>query len=1230
MPGACALSTLERVEPSDDLFLDSDQESHRGPGGGALESRGPPRPAPPRASSGRSARVPERVGDYLIIEEIARGGMGVVYKARAPVTGKVVALKVLLAGGAANEDQVRRFEREIRTGRSLDHPGIVKVLDAACDQGNLFFTMEYVEGKSLDQLLDKLPRRDKVAILERVTRAMEHAHERGVIHRDLKPQNILVTEDRDVKVVDFGLSRLVDAQTRLTKTGALVGTPFYMAPEQATGAHDRIDARTDVYALGAILYQAIAGQLPFQADTALALIGLIMNEPPPDPCAVAPTCPRELGAIALKALEKDPRARFQNAGELANELARWLAGDKVTTALPGHVLSRHARRARRTLGVVAFVVAAALGVLGFSLWRAAAARRAARETELVAAIDESARRIGDLLAQPPAARERRVGDERAVWQETLAGAERLLAAAAESDDSSRRALEGALGAARLEEKAGALETLLLVQDAAFARGADLPALRGKLERALARRKGDEDLALALASVLERLGATEAASAALEAAAGAPALEREGELRLELDDPRGAARALEKALEVEPARRSARLLLAEARFEARDPAAQGPVSSEKGRDARALAAMAVWLRDPPLGIELLRSLEREQRDDALTSRRLGELLVLSERPVEARLQLDRALELAPRDGRALLARSEAALLAGDVEKALADAHAAGEQARPGTIARARARAREVELRALTGADAAALLDAALAERPGDAELSLARVDLRGEVSIEARGRLLALASSLGGRAQAARAWTLLATLDLARKDVAAAASAARKALAVAPDARALALLGELGDAAARHEAHAAFATSRCPGARLLRASNVLDRLASRFQQPEDASASERLLGLAARAAPWAPAPRLERARRLARSGDKDAARPLLEEALASAGGDAEGSALLASLLLERDDGANAARAGSLAESGLAFAPRSAPLLAVRGRARLALGRAREALEDLDASLAFDPRDAASWAARARACAQLGDAEGAEKARVEAEERGPRRVEIAASLAHRADGLTLNAEPRYLQGIPLYRHALDLDPTNAVASGRLGAHLLIGFALYPDEPVYRMSQAAYWDPGSSGVEADVVRSLRVASDIPTVAARIEKQAEESGKIEDLWLAAFCRELVVESGVEGKEELALARLGFERVLHAEPTAISAYVYRGYVRAIARQSELARQDEELALRYFPRCGFAWFTLALGEARDGRPERAREVLRRALEVDPSLRAKAVAHDELAPLLDPK
>jgi predicted Ser/Thr protein kinase/predicted Zn-dependent protease len=1169
------------------------------------------------------------VGEYDIIEEIARGGMGVVYKARAPVTGQVVALKVLLAGSGASEDQVRRFEREIRTGRALDHPGIVKVHDAGTDKGNLFFTMEYVEGRSLDHLLEALPRREKVAILERVALAMAHAHERGVIHRDLKPQNILVTEDRDVKVVDFGLSRLVDAHTRLTKTGALVGTPFYMAPEQAAGAHDSIDARTDVYALGAILYQVITGELPFRAETALALIGLIMSEPPRDPCLVAPTCPRELGAIALKALEKDPGARFQTAGDLAHELARWLAGERVTTALPGHVFARRARRARRKLGAVAFVVAAALGILAFSLWRAAAARRAAREAELLAAISESGRRIGELLAQPPTARERHVADERSAWQDTLAKAEELLEAP-DGDESSRGPLERALSAARLEEKTRALETLLLVQDAAFAREAELPALSGKLEKALARRKGDEDLAFALASVLERLGATEQASAALESATSAPALEREGELRLELDDPKGASQALEKALIVDPARRSARLLLAEARFQARDPAAQDAVSGEKGRDARVLAALATWLRDRPLGLEQLRSLEREQRDDAVTVRRLGELLVLSERPLEARHQLDRALELAPHDARVLLARSEAALLAGDLEKALADAHASGEQARPGTIARARARAWEVELRALASADAASLLDAALAERPGDAELSLVRFELQGEVSLEARNRLVAFATSLGGRAQAARAWALVASLNLARKDAAGAATAARRALAIGRDVRSLALLGELGGAAERHEAHAAFATSPCLGARLLRASNVLDRLDARFHQPEDATASERLLGLAARAAPWAPAPRIERARRLARAGDKDAASQLLEEAIAAAGGDPGGNALLASLLLERDAGANAARAESLAEAGLAFAPKCAPLLAARGRARLGLGRAREALADLDASLALDRHDAVAWSARARACAQLDDAEGAEKARVEADERGPRRLELSASLWHRADGLTLNAEPKYLEAIPLYRRALDLDPTNAVASARLGAHLLIGFALYPDEPLYRLSQAAYWDPGSSGLDADVVRSLRVASDVPATATRIEKEAAESGKIEDLWLAAYCREMVVESGAEGKDELGLARLALERVLDAEPTEIAAYVYRGYVRAVARQSDLARQDEELALRYFPKCGFAWFALGLNEARDGRPERAREVLRRAMEGDPTLRAKIVAHEELAPLLDPK
>ncbi|HZU98592.1 MAG TPA: serine/threonine-protein kinase, partial [Planctomycetota bacterium] len=317
----------------------------------------------PMASSDGGPLLGAFLGHYAILGEIARGGMGAVYRARRAGESDV-ALKVLLKLDRATPEMIRRFEREVRTGRALDHPGIVKVLDAGNVDGKLYFAMELVEGQPFGALT--LPLEQRIRILEKVCRAVGHAHERGFVHRDLKPPNILVTRGGEPKVLDFGLAKSLDKESLLTQDGAILGTFAYMAPEQADGRHDSISAATDVWALGAILYETLTGALPFKADSHVALLARILNEDARDPCALSQACPAPLAAVALRALEKEPALRFRDANGLADELARWLAVGEVETRARS-AWSRFLRRRKSSLVagaiVLVAVTAAAISIL---------------------------------------------------------------------------------------------------------------------------------------------------------------------------------------------------------------------------------------------------------------------------------------------------------------------------------------------------------------------------------------------------------------------------------------------------------------------------------------------------------------------------------------------------------------------------------------------------------------------------------------------------------------------------------------------------------------------------------------------------------------------------------------------------------------------------------------------------------------------------------------------------
>jgi WD40 repeat protein/serine/threonine protein kinase len=288
-----------------------------------------------------------QVAGYELLGELGRGGMGVVYKARQVKLKRVVALKMILAGGHTSEDDRARFLTEAEAVARLHHPGIVQIYEVNEHNGLPYFSMEYVEGGSLEKDLAGAPMPPKAAarLVEQLAQAIQTAHEHKVIHRDLKPANVLLSADGKPKITDFGLAKRLDV-TGKTRTGAVMGTPSYMAPEQASGKSKAIGPPADIYALGAILYQCLTGRPPFQAANPLDILLQVVADQPVPPRRLNPTVDRDLNTITLKCLEKEPARRFGSAGELANELRRYLEGRPIRTRpiVPAGRLWRWCRR----------------------------------------------------------------------------------------------------------------------------------------------------------------------------------------------------------------------------------------------------------------------------------------------------------------------------------------------------------------------------------------------------------------------------------------------------------------------------------------------------------------------------------------------------------------------------------------------------------------------------------------------------------------------------------------------------------------------------------------------------------------------------------------------------------------------------------------------------------------------------------------------------------------------
>jgi Protein kinase domain len=272
--------------------------------------------------------APPTVGEYDLLGEIARGGMGVVFRARQRSANRVVALKMILSGNLAGPADLRRFRAEAEAAANLDHPNILPVYEVGEHDGRPFFSMKLAPGGSLaDRVKDLVANPPAAAaMVARLARAVHFAHQRGILHRDLKPGNVLLDADGSPLITDFGLAKRTGVDSGITQSGAIVGTPSYMAPEQARGGK-QLTTAVDVYALGAILYELLTGRPPFRADSVIDTLFEVMEKPPVDPLTVSPRADRDLCAIALKCLEKDPSARYESADELADDVDRWTAGE---------------------------------------------------------------------------------------------------------------------------------------------------------------------------------------------------------------------------------------------------------------------------------------------------------------------------------------------------------------------------------------------------------------------------------------------------------------------------------------------------------------------------------------------------------------------------------------------------------------------------------------------------------------------------------------------------------------------------------------------------------------------------------------------------------------------------------------------------------------------------------------------------------------------------------------
>ena len=343
--------------------------------GGSAKADDPGHVDQPARATRRSEHLAEmlgELGDYELLEEVGRGGQGVVFRARQKSLNRTVALKVISLGQWASKAHVKRFRREAEAAASLDHPGIVPIHEVGERDGSCYFSMQFIEGGQLDEVVRLTPMsiRQAAELIAKVARTVHYAHEHGILHRDIKPGNILLDKNSEPHLTDFGLARLLDTQSSVTRAIDVLGTPSYMAPEQAAGGTIKLSKATDVYGLGAVLYQLLTGQPPFAGGTTYETIRLLRDTEPRQPRQLNPKIDRDLSTICLKCLEKDPKRRYSSALALGEDLGHWLKHEPIRAKPSG--LFVHGRKwVRRNPAIAALIASlvAFAAAVSWNVWK---------------------------------------------------------------------------------------------------------------------------------------------------------------------------------------------------------------------------------------------------------------------------------------------------------------------------------------------------------------------------------------------------------------------------------------------------------------------------------------------------------------------------------------------------------------------------------------------------------------------------------------------------------------------------------------------------------------------------------------------------------------------------------------------------------------------------------------------------------------------------------------------
>ncbi len=316
-------------------------------------------------------------GDYELLEEIGRGGQGVVYRAHQKSLNRTVALKVIGLGQWATQAHLKRFRREAEAAASLDHPCIVPIYEVGEREGSCYFSMKFIDGGQLDEVTKRKPisARTAAELIAKLARTVHYAHEHGILHRDIKPGNILVDATGEPHLTDFGLARLLETTSTVTHTKDVLGTPSYMAPEQASGQNEQLTRATDVYGLGAVFYQLLTGHPPFAGGTTYETVRLVLETEPRQPRLWNRKIDRDLATICLKCLEKDPKHRYSSALALAEDLEHWLKHEPIRARHTG-IFTRGKKWLRRnpTTALVFALSLAFVATLAVMIWKSASVR----------------------------------------------------------------------------------------------------------------------------------------------------------------------------------------------------------------------------------------------------------------------------------------------------------------------------------------------------------------------------------------------------------------------------------------------------------------------------------------------------------------------------------------------------------------------------------------------------------------------------------------------------------------------------------------------------------------------------------------------------------------------------------------------------------------------------------------------------------------------------------------